>query len=153
MTDSRPSSRSRSLFGLIADVPKLVKELVKGEIALLKAELISKAKVFAFAAAFLIFALVIVLYAIGVFLTAAVMGLATIMPAWLAALIIAVVMLIIAGILGLLGWRRLKKALPPLPTRTIDSVKNDINAVKGMGKKPQPPVQRSDRRPDVGGRF
>lgn len=152
MTDTR-DRKPRSLFGLVGDVPKLVKELVKGELNLLKAEMLTKAKIFGLAAGLLVGALVIVLYAIGVLLTAAVMGLATVMPAWLAAIVIAVVMLIIAAILGLLGWRRLKKGLPITPKRTIDSVKNDINAVKGMGKKPTPPTQYGTRKPDVGGRF
>jgi tetrahydromethanopterin S-methyltransferase subunit C len=152
MTDTR-DRKPRSLFGLVGDVPKLVKELVTGELNLLKAEMLTKAKIFGLAAGLLVGALVIVLYAIGVLLTAAVMGLATVMPAWLAALVIAVVMLIIAGILGLLGWKRLKKGLPITPKRTIDSVKNDINAVKGMGKKPTPPTQYGTRKPDVGGRF
>lgn len=152
MTDTR-DRKPRSLFGLVGDVPQLVKNLVKGEIALLKAELVGKAKVFAIAAGLLIAALVIVLYAIGVLLTAAVMGLATIMPAWLAALVVAFVMLVVAAILGLVGWKRFKKGLPITPKRTIDSVKNDINAVKGMGKKPTPETQRASRKPDVGGRF
>ncbi len=152
MTDTR-DRRSRSLFGLVGDVPKLVKNLVKGELDLLKAEMLAKAKVFALAAGLLVGALVIVLYAIGVLLTAAVMGLATVMPAWLSALIIAVVMLIVAAILGLLGWKRLKKGLPITPKRTIDSVKNDVNAVKGLGKKPTPATQYGARKPDVDGRF
>ncbi|WP_144711825.1 phage holin family protein [Curtobacterium pusillum] len=152
MTDTR-DRKPRSLFGLVGDVPKLVKELVTGELNLLKAEMLTKAKIFGLAAGLLVGALVIVLYAIGVLLTAAVMGLATVMPAWLAALVIAVVMLIVAAVLGLLGWKRLKKGLPITPKRTIDSVKNDINAVKGMGKKPTPPTQYGTRKPDVGGRF
>ncbi|WP_065961518.1 phage holin family protein [Curtobacterium sp. UCD-KPL2560] len=135
MTDTR-DRRSRSLFGLVGDVPKLVKNLVKGEIDLLKAELIGKAKIIGLAAGLLIGALVIVLYAIGVLLTAAVMGLATVIPAWLAALLLAVVMLIVAGILGFVGWKRFQKALPLTPKRTIDSVKDDVNAVKGLGNKP-----------------
>ncbi|OII31703.1 hypothetical protein BIU98_08065 [Curtobacterium sp. MMLR14_010] len=152
MTDTR-DRKSRSLFGLVGDVPQLVKNLVKGEIALLKAELMGKAKVFALAAGLLIGALVIVLYAIGVLLTAAVMGLATVMPAWLAALVLAFVMLVVAAILGFVGWKRFKKGLPITPKRTIDSVKNDINAVKGLGKKPTPEVQHASRKPDVSGRF
>jgi tetrahydromethanopterin S-methyltransferase subunit C len=152
MTDTQ-DRRPRSLFGLVGDVPRLVKQLVRGELSLLKAEMLGKAKAFGLAAGLLIGALVILLYAIGVFLTAAVMGLATVMPAWLAAIVIAVAMLVVAGILGLLGWRRLKKGLPITPKRTIDSVKNDINAVKGMGKKPTPPVRNAYRKPDVGGRF
>ena len=152
MTDTR-DRKSRSLFGLVGDVPKLVKELVKGELNLLKAEMLTKAKIFGLAAGLLVGALVIVLYAIGVLLTAAVMGLATIMPAWLAALLLAVLMLIVAAILGLLGWKRLKKGLPITPKRTIDSVKTDVHAVKGLGKKPTPPTQYGTRKPDVRGRF
>lgn len=151
MTDTR-DRKPRSLFGLVGDVPKLVKELVTGELNLLKAEMLTKAKIFGLAAGLLVGALVIVLYAIGVLLTAAVMGLATVMPAWLAALVIAVVMLIVAGILGFVGWKRFKKGLPLTPKRTIDSVKNDVNAVKGLGKKPTPPTQYGSRNPDVGGR-
>ncbi|WIB32988.1 phage holin family protein [Curtobacterium sp. MCSS17_005] len=151
MTDTR-DRKSRSLFGLVGDVPKLVKGLVKGEIDLLKAEMLAKAKVFGLAAGLLVGALVVVLYAIGVLLTAAVMGLATVMPAWLAALVVAVVMLIIAAILGLIGWKRLKKGLPITPKRTIASVKDDINAVKGLGNKPTPPTQYGSRKPDVDGR-
>ncbi len=49
MTDTR-DRKSRSLFGLVGDIPKLVKNLVKGEIDLLKAEMIAKAKVFGLAA-------------------------------------------------------------------------------------------------------
>ncbi|WP_420369326.1 phage holin family protein [Curtobacterium sp. L1-20] len=152
MTDTR-DRKSRSLFGLVGDVPKLVKELVTGELNLLKAEMLTKAKIFGLAAGLLVGALVIVLYAIGVLLTAAVMGLATVMPAWLAAILLAVLMLIVAAVLGLLGWKRLKKGLPITPKRTIDSVKNDVNAVKGLGKKPTPPTQYGSRRPDVDGRF
>lgn len=152
MTDTR-DRKPRSLFGLVGDVPKLVKELVKGELNLLKAEMLTKAKIFGLAAGLLVGALVIVLYAIGVLLTAAVMGLATVMPAWLAALLLAVLMLIVAAVLGLIGWKRFQKGLPLTPKRTIDSVKNDVNAVKGLGKKPTPPTQYGSRKPDVGGRF
>jgi len=152
MTDTR-DRKPRSLFGLVGDVPKLVKELVKGELNLLKAEMLTKAKIFGLAAGLLVGALVIVLYAIGVLLTAAVMGLATVMPAWLAAILIAVLMLIVAAILGFVGWKRLQKGLPITPKRTIASVKNDVNAVKGLGKKPTPPTQYGSRKPDVDGRF
>jgi len=152
MTDTK-DRRPRSLINLVGDIPRLVRELVQGEIALLKAELIGKAKVFAFSAIFLVLALVILLYAIGVLLTAAVLGLATVLPGWLAAIIVAVVLLIVAAILGFIGYKRLKKGLPPVPERTIDSVKDDINAVKGMGKKPTPADRHGERQPDVRGTF
>lgn len=132
MTD--PARPKRSLFQLIGDVPTLVKELVKGEIDQLKAELIVKAKAFGIGGGLIAGAAVILLFAFGVLLTAAVLALALVMPGWLAAIVVAVVLIIIAAVLGLLGYRRIKAGLPPLPTGTISSVKRDINTIKGMKK-------------------
>ena len=36
MTDTQDRRKSRSLFGRVGDVPRLVKQLVQGEISLLK---------------------------------------------------------------------------------------------------------------------
>jgi hypothetical protein len=124
----------KSLFKLIADVPALVKELVRGEIAQAKAELIIKAKALGIGGALMAVALVLVLYALGVFLTAAVFGLAYVMPDWLAAIVVALVLIIIAGVLGFIGYKKFKKGLPPVPEGTVASVKRDIDTVKGMAK-------------------
>lgn len=132
MTD--PARPKRSLFQLIGDVPTLVKELVRGEIDQLKAELVVKLKAFGIGGALVAVAAVIVLFAVGVFLTSAVLALSLVMPGWLAAIVVAVVLLIVAGVLGFIGYRRIKSGLPPLPTGTISSVKRDINTIKGMKK-------------------
>lgn len=124
----------KSLFKLIADVPALVKELVRGEIAQFKAEMIIKAKAMGIGGALMAVALVLVLYALGVFLTAAVFGLAYVMPDWLAAIVVALVLIIIAAVLGFIGYKKFKKGLPPVPEGTVASVKRDIDTVKGMAK-------------------
>lgn len=124
----------RSLFQLISDVPTLVKELVKGEIDQLKAEMIVKLKALGIGGALMAVAAVILLFMIGVLLTAAVLALALVMPGWLAALLVALVLLIVAAIIALIGYRKFKAGLPPVPERTIDSVKRDIDTVKGMGR-------------------
>lgn len=126
--------RKRSLFQLISDVPTLVKELVKGEIDQLKAEMIVKLKALGIGGGLLAGAAVILMFMIGVLLTAAILALALVMPGWLAALIVAFVLLVTAAIVGLIGYRKLQSGLPPVPEKTIDSVKRDINTVKGMGK-------------------
>jgi hypothetical protein len=56
--------------------------------------------------------------------------LARVMPAWGAAAVVGVVLLVLAAILGLLGKRQVTEAAPPTPERTIASVKHDIDAVK-----------------------
>ena len=67
---------------------------------------------------------------LGALVTAAILGLANVLPGWLAAVIVAVVLFAVAGVLALLGKRDVAKAAPPLPTETIASVQADIDAVK-----------------------
>lgn len=133
MTDDE-RARSRSLFALIADLPRLLIELLKAEFAHLKAEFAEKAKyagvgigLFAVAAGFVFFAL-------GTLVAAAVLGLAVVLPGWLAALIVFVALLLLAGVLALLGVASFKKMNGVAPSQTIDSIKEDTEAFKGMGK-------------------
>ncbi|GAB3139201.1 phage holin family protein [Marisediminicola antarctica] len=132
--DQETKKKKRSLFELIADVPTLVRELVMGEIQQLKVEMIGKFKAWGIGGALIAVAVVVVLYMLGVLLTAAVLGLSYVMPGWLAALLVAFVLLVIAAIFALVGYRKLKDGLPPQPTATIESVKRDIDTIKGMTK-------------------
>jgi len=132
-TGSAP--RKKSLFALIADIPTLVTDLVQREIELVKTELIAKLKALGIGAGVIAGALLVLLAMLGVLLTAAILALSLIMPGWLAALLVAAVLLIIAVILGLVGYNILKKGIPPVPTESIDSIKRDIRAIKGIGKR------------------
>lgn len=135
---SAGSAKKRSLIGLLTDVPTLVRELVVGELELLKAEMIRKLKALGIGAGLILGAVVILLFFVGVLLTAAILGLATTgLPAWLCALIIAFVLLLIAALVGYLGYRKLKGGLPPIPSATIDGLKKDLAVVKGIAKKDQ----------------
>jgi Flp pilus assembly protein TadB len=134
MVDSA-RDKKRSIFQLVADVPTLVRELVMGEISLLKTEIINKLKIAGIGAGLLLGAVIVLFFFIGVLLTAAVLGLAVVMPPWLAALVVAFVLLIVVAILAWIGYRELKKAMPPLPELTIKNLKRDINAIKGVGKR------------------
>lgn len=125
----------KSLFALIADLPRLVIGQVKNEIEQLKSEMIAKLKhagigvgLFAGAAFFGFF-----LFA--VLIAAAILGFATIMPGWAAALIVAAILLVIVLVLVLVGVRQVKQGVPPAPTETIKSVKKDVNTIKGLGKR------------------
>ena len=44
----------------------------------------------------------------------------------------------ITGVLVAIGVAQLKRGVPPTPTETIRSVKQDLNAVKGIGKRDKP---------------
>jgi Putative Actinobacterial Holin-X, holin superfamily III len=133
MTD-RERARSQSLGELITALPRLLIELLKAELAHLRAEFAEKAKyagigigLFVGAAAFLFFAL-------GVLVAAAILGLAVVLPGWAAALIVFGALLIIAAVLVLIGVSSLKRMNGVAPTETIASVKSDIDAVKGLGR-------------------
>jgi len=135
MTTPAPTPRKRSLVELITSIPTLVSELVTRELDLLKAEMIAKAKALGIGAGLIAGAVVILLGMLGVLLTAAILALSQVMPGWLAALLVAAVLLIIALILGLIGYGVLKKGIPPVPTETIDSLTRDYRAIKGIGKR------------------
>lgn len=127
----------RSLLKLISDLPTLVTDLIRGELDSLKKEITDKLKHAGIGAGLLVGAALFAFIALLVLIAAAVLGLATVLAPWLAALIIGVVILIIAVVLALIGIKSLKKGVPPAPTQTIKSLKKDVGAIKGTGKRNQ----------------
>ena len=109
---------------------RLVPRQLNDEIAFAKIELKRKGIQVGVAAAFLAVALVFLLFLVVGLIVAAIMGLATIMPAWLAALLVSAVFLLIALIGALIGMRKFKKAMPLLPEETIRGIKHDIGIAK-----------------------
>jgi Flp pilus assembly protein TadB len=136
-TPPLPRERRRTTRGL-RPLPELTKDLVAqlrrlvaSEIALFKAEMTAKAKAAGIGAGLLVGALLFLFFAFGVLVTAAVLGFALILPAWLAALIVAGILLLIAIVLGLIGWRSLKKGVPPVPDDLGSELSADAKALKG----------------------
>lgn len=127
--------RKRSVFALLAEIPTLVTDLVQREIELVKTEVVTKLKALGVGVGVIAVALLVLLAMLGVLLSAAIFALSQVMPGWLAALLVAAVLLIIAGILGLIGYRILKKGIPPYPSESIDSLRRDLRAIKGIGKR------------------
>jgi len=70
------------------------------------------------------------LYAVGFGLAAAAAGLATALDLWLALLIVAGAVLLVAGVLGAIGASRLRSATPPVPTRAIEEAKRTTDALR-----------------------
>ena len=109
---------------------KLAPRQLNDEIALAKAEIKRKGTQLGVAGAFFAVALVFgALLVIGL-MVAAIMGLATIMPAWLAALLVSAVCLIIAAIGALVGLRKFKAVMPLVPEETIRGLKYDLGIAK-----------------------
>jgi uncharacterized membrane protein YqjE len=109
---------------------KLAPRQLTDEIALAKVELKRKGVEVGVAAAILAVALAFVAFLVVGLIVAAIMGLATIMPAWLAALLVCGVFLLIAAIAGLVGVGKFKKAMPLVPEDTIRGLKYDLGIAK-----------------------
>jgi Putative Actinobacterial Holin-X, holin superfamily III len=116
----------RSLSALSRDLAEQTSALARKEIELAKAELALKGKrmgigVGAFGGAGLVG-----LYALGALTAAAILALAIVLDAWLAALIVAVIYGAVAGVLALMGKRKVEEATPPMPEQAIESTKADV---------------------------
>ena len=132
--DDANTDGRRGLIGLLRQIPSQVSRLIRDEIRAAQAELVAKLREAGIGAGLAVGGAVIALYALGVLIACAILGLATVLAPWLSALIIGVLLLIIAGILVMLGLNKLKKGVPPVPTESIDSVKADIRTVKGTNR-------------------
>jgi len=128
-----PKTR-QSLITLLRELPGLLVRLAKAELQQFLTGLKAKLLQAGIGIALFLVAAFFALTGFWVLVVAAVLGLAEVLPAWLAALIVAVVFLVLAGLLALLGVGRLKKGLPPVPKESLDSVKEDVDAVKGVGR-------------------
>lgn len=134
MTDAERTSK-RNVFRLLGDLPGHLIDLVKAELDSLKKEIVGKLVAAGIGIGLLVGAALFAFFLLAVLITAAILGIATALPAWLAALIVAAALLIVTAILALLGISNLKRGVPPAPTETIKSVKKDVNAIKGIGKR------------------
>lgn len=128
---SRPREpRKQSLFSLISSLPSILLELLRAEIDQLKADLAEKAKRFGIGAGLFIVALFFLFFALGVFTAAAVLGLAVVLPAWAAALIVGAALLLLAIVFGAIGARAISGG-PDVPGDAIDRIRTDIDVVRG----------------------
>jgi len=122
---------NKAVGELVQDLSQQTAALVRKELQLAQIELTEKGKRAGIGAGLFGTAGVIALYAVGVFIAAAVMGLATVIEPWIAAVIVGVVMLAAAGIASLMGKKQVEQAVPPAPEQAIQSTKRDVDEVKG----------------------
>jgi uncharacterized membrane protein YqjE len=120
----------RSLGELLKQLSEQTTRLVHQELELAKAELTHKGKQAGAGAGMFGGAGAIGLAALGALTACFILALNAIMPAWLAALIVALIYGIIAFVLVKQGQARMKRAVPPVPTQTIETVKEDVEWAK-----------------------
>jgi hypothetical protein len=115
---------------LISQLTEQLSSLVRNEARLAQAEVTQKAKRLGLGAGLFGGAGLFAFFGLAALITTAILALALVLPAWLAALIVAVVLFAIAGVLALVGKKDVEKATPPLPTQAIAGVQADIATVK-----------------------
>jgi uncharacterized membrane protein YqjE len=118
--------RDRSLGELLKQLSEQTTRLVHQELELAKAELTQKGKQAGTGAGLFGGAGALGLAALGALTACFILALNAVMPAWLAALIVAVVYGIIAFVLVKQGQAKMKAAGPPVPEQTIETVKEDV---------------------------
>jgi hypothetical protein len=130
-----PAPENASTGELIGQLTEQITTLVRNEARLAQAEVTQKAKRLGVGAGLFGGAGLFAFFGVAVLVAAAVLALAAVLPDWLAAVIVAVVLFAIAGVLALVGKKDVEQAAPPVPTQAIAGVQADIAAVKkGMAR-------------------
>jgi MFS family permease len=115
---------------LVKQLSEQTSRLAHHEVELAKAELAAKGKRAGIGAGMFGGAGAFGFYALGALIAAAILGLATAVAGWLAALIVAIVLGAVAGALALTGRSKVQQATPPIPEQATESVKEDVRWAK-----------------------
>lgn len=114
---------------LLSDAVNQLTRLVRGEVALAKAEVAQNIKSAGLGMGLLVGALVLVFVALNVLVLALVAALGELIGAGWAALVVGVVLLAVAGILAMRGLNALKPE-NIAPSRTVRNVQADAQTIK-----------------------
>jgi Flp pilus assembly protein TadB len=123
-------SGNASIADLVQQASEQISRLVRDELRVAAAEMKAKGKHAGVGAGLFGAAGVVALYGLGALIATVIVALALVMPAWLAALIVAVVLLAVAGVMTLVGRGQVRQVGSPVPGQTVDSVKADVQTVK-----------------------
>jgi uncharacterized membrane protein YqjE len=121
-----------TLGAIVHDLTTQVPELIRSEIRLAQAEMAEKGKRAGIGIGMFSAAGLLAFFGVAALLTTITLALALIIPAWLAALVVTVVLFGGAGVLALQGKNKVQEASPPMPERAVEGVKEDIATVKGQ---------------------
>jgi hypothetical protein len=124
--DRREWPLSELLKQLSDDTTRLVHQ----EIELAKAELTDKGRKAGMGAGLFGGAGMVGFLALAALTTCFILALDLVLPAWLAALLVAVVYGAIAAVLAMRGRAKVKQAVPAAPEQTIETVKEDVKWAK-----------------------
>lgn len=124
------ASADSSVAQLVERLSAQITALVRDEMALATAEMKRKGAQAGVGIGIGGAGAVVALLGLGALVAAAVLGLATVLAAWLAALVVGGVLLVVAGALTAAGIGQVRNSAPPVPEQAMQSTKRDIETVK-----------------------
>ena len=124
-------TQDQTLGALVHQLTQQVPDLIRSEMRLAQAEVAQKGKRAGVGIGMFSVAGLLAFFAFGSIVATAILALSLIVDAWLAALIVALVLLAGAAVAGLVGKNKVAEAGPPAPERAIQGLKDDIATVKG----------------------
>jgi Putative Actinobacterial Holin-X, holin superfamily III len=131
---TREPLSEQSLSELTKRLADQASSLAQKEVELGKVELELKGKRLGLGAGAFGAAGLVGLYALGALVATAILALAIVLDAWLAALIVAVALGAAAGVLALMGKRKVEEGTPPIPEEAMESTKTDVEHTKQRAK-------------------
>lgn len=138
-------------FELLTQLPQQIVTLAKVEYENAKREVVSKAKKAGIGAGAIVVALFFVFFMLEALVIAAIAALALVWPWWLAALVVAAGLLLLAAVSILAGVALIRRG-NPVPEETLDRVGHDLTAISEVRVNAEPSVPRTphQRMPQAG---
>ena len=124
-------TQDQTLGALVHQLTQQVPELIRSEMRLAQAEVAQKGKRAGVGIGMFSVAGLLAFFAFGSIVATAILALSLVVDAWLAALIVALVLLAGAAVAGMVGKNKVAEAGPPAPEKAIQGLKEDIATVKG----------------------
>jgi uncharacterized membrane protein YqjE len=129
------AAQEHSTGELVKQLTEQVSTLVRDELKLAQVEMTRKGKQAGLGAGLLGGGGLFALYGAACLIACAIIGLSHVLQPWLAALIVGVALLAVAGIAALMGKGRIQQATPPIPTEAAASVKTDVEEIKERARR------------------
>ena len=127
---SQAPGAEHSTGELVKMMTEQVSVLIRDELKLAQLEMASKGKQAAIGAGMFGGSGIVAFYGVGCLLACVIVAISGAVAAWLAALIVGVALLALAGVAALLGRQRMRKAAPPVPEQAVAGVKADVEEIK-----------------------
>lgn len=120
-----------TLGALVNQLTTQVPELIRSELRLAQAEMAQKGKAAGVGIGMFSAAGLLAFFGLACLITTAILALALVVDGWLAALIVALVLLAAAAVAALVGKNKVAEAGPPKPELAVEGLKEDVETVKG----------------------